>query len=297
MGRGALRNVNEKVRISHVPILPPTRGRKKWYHNAAHYAEDLLNDLERRRYIMEFIRDVATDKADRLEHTFQRAMKVPSWLRALGYRYYEQRYRRDHFGQVVPKEDLQEVYERASAIVRLPCVCRKSSTGVKEARYCIGLTLDPEKILDIRDAFLETFQFGPYVEPFERLTAPQATALTETFEKEGLIHTIWTFKTPFIGAVCNCDRADCLAMKAYQYGFHLFFRAEFVACIDETRCIGCRRCITACQFGALGYSAYRRTAFVDVLRCYGCGICRAQCEQEAIRLEDRAAHRLASRLW
>ncbi|MBZ4659368.1 MAG: 4Fe-4S ferredoxin, iron-sulfur binding domain protein [Desulfacinum sp.] len=270
---------------------------KKWYHNAANYAEDLLNDLERRRYIQEFVYDVATDKARELEETFQRALKVPRWLREIGYRFYEQKYRRDHFGQVIPKEDLHEVYRNAGAIVRLPCVCRKSSTGAREARYCIGLTLDPEKLLEVKEAFLETFRFGPHVDPFERLTAEQAMALTEDFEKEGLIHTIWTFKTPFIGAVCNCDRADCLAMKAYQYQFRLFFRGEYVARVDEQRCIGCRRCAQACQFGALGYSAHRRTAFVDPLRCYGCGICRAHCEQEAISLQERAAHPRAASLW
>uniref|UniRef100_A0A832A1Z7 4Fe-4S ferredoxin n=1 Tax=Desulfacinum infernum TaxID=35837 RepID=A0A832A1Z7_9BACT len=270
---------------------------KKWYHNAANYAQDLLNDLERRRYIKEFIYDVATNKAREMEETFLRAMKVPGVLREIGYRFYERKYRRDHFGQVIPKEDLHEVYRNAGSIVRLPCVCRKSSTGAREARYCIGLTMDPEKLLEIKEAFLETFRFGPHVDPFERLTAEEAMALTENFEKEGLIHTIWTFKTPFIGAVCNCDRADCLAMKAYQYQFHLFFRGEYVARVDEGRCIGCRRCVQACQFGALGHSAHRRTAFVDPLRCYGCGICRAHCEQGAISLQLRAAHPLAASLW
>lgn len=270
---------------------------KKWYHNAANYALDLLHDLDRRRYIREFIQDVATDKADRLERTFSQAMKTPRWLRELGYRFYEQRYRRDHFGQVVPKEDLREVYGHASAIVRLPCVCRKSSTGVKEARYCIGLTIDPEKLLDIKEAFLKTFRFGPDADPFERLSAEQAMALTEQFEKEGLIHTIWTFKTPFIGAVCNCDRADCLAMKAYQYDFRLFFRAEYVARVDPGRCVGCRKCVQACQFGALGHSAHRRLAFVDPLRCYGCGICRSHCDHGALSLQPRHAHPLAAHLW
>ncbi len=270
---------------------------KKWYHNAANYAEDLLHDLDRRRYIREFIEDVATDKADRLERTFSQAMKAPRWLRELGYRFYEQRYRRDHFGQVVPKEDLFEVYRKAGSIVRLPCVCRKSSTGATEARYCIGLTLDPEKLVDIKEAFLEAFRFGPHVDPFERLSPEQAMALTEQFEKEGLIHTIWTFKTPFIGAVCHCDRADCLAMKAYRYDFRLFFRGESIARIDPARCVGCRKCAQLCQFGALGHSAYRRLAFVDPLRCYGCGICRAHCEHGAISLQPRHTHPQAAKLW
>jgi hypothetical protein len=31
-------------------------------------------------------------------------------------------------------------------------------------------------------------------------------------EQEGLCHTFWTFQTPFIGDICNCDLTDYLAM-------------------------------------------------------------------------------------
>ncbi len=270
---------------------------KKWYHNSANYAEDLLNDLERRSYIREFVHDVAGNKAQEMERTFQKSIRLPRWLREWAYGFYERKYRRDHFGQVLPKEDLKEVFRLASSIVRLPCVCRKSTSGVNDARYCLGLTLNLEECLDIRDAFLEAFRFGPHVDPFEKLTEHEAWELTEKFEKEGLVHTIWTFKTPFIGAVCNCDRADCLAMKAYQYEFRLFFRGEYVAEIDPERCVGCKACMEACQFGALIYSAHRCKVSVDPLRCYGCGLCRTYCETNAISLITRSSHPIAARLW
>ena len=270
---------------------------KKWYLQARHYAEDLLNDLERRRYIKEFIFRIGNGSVSDREKDFHRAQSLPASLRRLAYRYYERECRRDHFGQVVPLEDLDRVLDLTNSIVRLPCICRKNTTGAREARYCFGLSMDPEKLLEIREAFLQTFEFGPHDRLFERLSKSAAVDLLRSFEREGLIHTIWTFKTPFIGAICNCDKADCLAMMAYRYEFRLFFRGEWVGEVEEKACTGCRACSTACQFGALGYAAARRRAFIDPLRCYGCGTCRTFCDTSAIRLRPRADHPLARKLW
>jgi len=89
--------------------------------------------------------------------------------------------------------------------------------------YCFGLGIDPNALLDVREAFLQTFQLGPDVNPFERLTREEALEHHRSLERKGLVHTIWTFKTPFIGAICNCDRTDCLAMMAHRFDFRLFF--------------------------------------------------------------------------
>jgi len=270
---------------------------KKWYLQAQNYSDDLLSDLERRRYIREFVYRIGNGRSSDLENTFSRAMRAPAWLRHMIYSFNEKRYRRDHFGQVVPLEDLKTILKLANSIVLLPCVCRKNTTGKTDATYCIGLGLDSEKLLDLKEAFLETFRPGPEVKLFEKLTETEAVELHKKFENEGLIHTIWTFKTPFIGAICNCDRADCLAMLSYRYEFQLFFRAEYVAEIVESTCIGCRACLAKCQFGAIGFSVNRRRAFIDPVRCYGCGICRTACEQQAIRLRPRDTHPVARHLW
>lgn len=270
---------------------------KKWYLKAENYSQDLLADLNRRNYIRDFIKDVGSGHVAELEKKFHLGMKAPSWLRQLYYWFYEQRYRRDHFGQVVPLEDLEEVLSLASSIVRLPCICRKKSTGDNGARYCFGLSLDPEKLLEIKEAFLETFRPGPDVDVFERLSKTEALELLRGYEKESLMHSLWTFKTPFIGGLCNCDRADCLAMVVHRYGFRLFFRAEYVAQMAEENCSGCDSCLSACQFGAISFAAARKIAFIDPLRCYGCGVCRSHCEQQAIQLVPRMEHPLARHLW
>lgn len=270
---------------------------RKWYLKAEHYAEELLADLERRKYMNEFIRHIGNQPFSSLEDDLGRAMRAPAWMRQLIFRYQERRYRRDHFGQVVPIEEIAHIVELANSVVRLPCICRKSTTGKRNAEYCFGLGLDPEKLLDLKESFLETFRPGPEVKFFERLTPTEALDLHRAFEAEGLIHTIWTFKTPFIGAICNCDRADCLAMVGYRYNLKLFFRGEYVARIESHACIGCRACMGFCQFGAIGFSVAHHRCFVDSLRCYGCGICRVACEHDAIQLAPRSDHPIAKGLW
>jgi ferredoxin len=270
---------------------------KTWYLNAENYAAELLDNLERRQFIRAFLEKYGKAQGSEFAAGLQKAQSAPAWLRQLIYFFQERRYRRDHFGQVVPLEDLTQILELAGSIVRLPCICRKVNKGRTDAEYCFGLGLDAEKLMEFKDVILATFQRGPDDGPFDRLTKDEALALHQSFENQGLIHTIWTFKTPFIGGLCNCDRADCLAMLAYRYNFHSFFRAEYVAEVNYDACTGCRACHSQCQFGAIGFSVMDQKTFIDPMRCYGCGICRSACEMQAISLTPRNGHPIAGRLW
>jgi Pyruvate/2-oxoacid:ferredoxin oxidoreductase delta subunit len=150
------------------------------------------------------------------------------------------------------------------------------------------------------DAFRDLDEsYGSGVEDgkYETLTKEEALAAFRAHEEEGLCHTIWTFHTPFIGAICNCDRADCLALSTtVTHGIPILFRAEYVAGVDESLCNGCRQCVRLCQFGALTTSAARGKAVIDRNWCYGCGVCRSACGMNAITLRDRASSP-AAHLW
>jgi len=270
---------------------------KKWYLKAENYAAELLDNLERRHFIGDFLKKYGRETGSKYEQEFQQALKAPAWLRKLIYWFRERRQRRDHFGQVVPLEDLAQVLDLANSIVRIPCICRKMNKGITDAEYCFGLGLDPEKMPFLKDLALETFGIGPDSAHFDRLSKEEALEVLRGFEKQGLIHTIWTFKTPFIGGLCNCDRADCLAMVCYQYNFQAFFRAEYVAEVSREDCTGCRACHSLCQFGAMGFSVLENKTFIDPVRCYGCGVCRTACEMQAIRLTPRPEHPVAQNLW
>jgi len=270
---------------------------KKWYLQAKNYSEELLFENGRVQFIKDFVRKAAARRTSRVEEKLRTAMKAPAWLRRLIFWSEERKYREDHFGQVVPLEDVKQVLDLANSIVRVPCVCRKSTTRKTSTEFCFGLGIDPGKLEGMEEIFRKSFRPGPEVKLFDKVTPEEAFDLHRSFEKKGLVHTIWTFKTPFIGGICNCDRSDCLAMLGNRYNFNVFFRAEYVARTNPEACTGCGACLSRCQFGAVGYSVLNRKAFIDPLRCYGCGICRGACEFQAIKLIPRGDDSLAGKLW
>ena len=270
---------------------------KKWYLKAENYSKELLDNLERRRFMEEFLAKTSEMDGAKIEAGFQKAQQSPAWLRKIIYYFKEKRQKRDHFGQVVPLEDLAQIMDLTAGIVRIPCICRKMNKGRNDAEYCFGFGLDAEKMLDMKDAVMKTFQMGPEDAHFDRLSKEEALDLLQKFETQGLVHTIWTFKTPFIGGLCNCDRADCLAMLCDRYDYRAFFRAEYVGQVSQEDCTGCGACRSLCQFGAIGFSVMDQKSFIDPWRCYGCGICRSACEMNAIELQPRNEHPLVANLW
>jgi len=272
---------------------------EKWYLQAKNYSEDMLSDLRRLKFLDQFgdpqfmQREIA-----RADAAFGRIRKMPWFIRSLFTRMITGKMKKLHFSQVVPIEDIEQIFKLTNSIVRVACVCRQATLG-KEKRYCYGISLGPDggKLLEIFRAVEKKYTGGVDDNRFEMLTREEALAAFRAHELEGLCHTVWTFQTPFIGGICNCDRADCLAMRGiFIHDMPAMFRAEYVAEIDAEACSGCRQCMRLCQFGALGYSAATKSVVVDEHRCYGCGICRSTCGTNAIRLMDRAESPVAN-LW
>jgi Pyruvate/2-oxoacid:ferredoxin oxidoreductase delta subunit len=271
---------------------------KKWYLEAKNYSEDLMGDLEhRRRYLVEFFsRPERLAKGVRALEALDRA---PALTRKAIRRAVVRRQKKHHYGQVLPIEDVERILGFTTSITRLACICRQATVR-SEQRYCYGVSLLPndENILRfIREADI-AYLTGPEVKGLESLGREEALQAMRDHEAEGLCHTVWTFETPFIGGICNCDQSDCLAMRAsFRGGTPLFFRAEYVAEVNPDDCNGCRQCLRLCPFGAIFYSAAKRKVEVDKRLCYGCGICRSACRPQAISLLDRASVPAAAGLW
>lgn len=274
---------------------------EKWYLQAKNYSEDLLSDVRRQDFIRQFSdQKFAEREFEKSNRGMGRMQKLPWFIRNLVSRLISRKMKKVHFGQVVPIEEIEQIFEFTNSIVRVACICRKNTIG-KEKRYCYGISLAPEggRMLEIYLDVDKSYAAGPGdAEKYETLTREEAIAAFRAHELEGLCHTVWTFHTPFIGGICNCDRADCMAMRStVTHSVPVMFRAEYVAEIDPDLCSGCRQCMRLCQFGALSYSASNKKAVVDQSYCYGCGICRSVCKTNAIRLEDRAKSPVAANLW
>ncbi len=270
---------------------------QKWYLRAENYSEDLLSDLKRRKFVADFFS--LTETSPPLIERLGNLRIMPGFVRSAVVRHKVGRWKEMHYGQVLPLEDVERVFAVVSNVVRLPCYCRHINLGT-EQRFCYGMSLVPqdgELFKIIREIDMD-YLTGPDTSGLEELTKEEALENFRQYEKEGLCHTIWTFVTPFIGGICNCDRSDCGAMQVtVTEGVPHMFRAEYVAEVNSELCNGCRQCMRVCQFGAIGYSAANKRIFIDPLRCYGCGICRASCTKNAIELRDRSSVPVAANLW
>jgi ferredoxin len=272
---------------------------RRWYLEASNYAADLTSDLGRRGYIVEFARTF-DERMPRNLRLLDMISRAPGPLRTAASRFTTRRMRTWHFGQPVPIEECEEIFSFSTSIVQMPCVCRHFAKTPEEG-YCIGVTATPADGMGIgayestiEDAFAD-YRGGPDVSPLQKLTATQATELLRSCEEKGLMHSVWTFKTPFIAAICNCDLpSGCMAMRTtVGYGVKLMWKGEAVAQLAEERCTGCGACVTRCPFGALSKSAREvgatwRTA-LDQTACYGCGVCRSACREGALSLVDRVS--------
>ena len=269
---------------------------KKWYLQAKNYADDLLTDIRRREFIKDFM---AGHEVTQGVASLDRLDKTPKAIRGLIGRMISRRMKRIHYGQVLPIEDVARVFEMMNSIVRTPCMCRHVTLG-REKRCCYGMSLSPDggEFGRIVRGLDKSFLGGPDTLGREVISREQALSLFREHEHEGLCHTVWTFRTPFIGGICNCDRADCLAMRCtVTHGISVMFRAEYVAEVDPGACVGCRQCMRVCRFGAMAYSASNGKVAIDQRWCYGCGICRSACQKNAIRLRERVQIPAAANRW
>jgi ferredoxin len=270
---------------------------KKWYLNAKNYADDLLSDIERREVIKEYMN--TTDGMRKQVKDLDLLERAPDFIKRVVRWYRVRNHKKLHFGQVVPMEDLEKIFEFVNSVVRVTCMCR-DITNNADQRYCYGIAMGPTMgtWVEIFEGLDGSFLGGPEMKGMEEISKEDALANFRKYEKLGLCHTVWTFKTPFIGGICNCDRADCLAMKVVlSHEIPIMFRAEYVAENDHDLCKGCRKCMQVCQYGAIGYSAANKKSMIEPRACYGCGICRSMCKQDAIRLVDRRSVPVAANLW
>jgi len=270
---------------------------KKWYLQAKNYGEDMMSDLRRRKFIADFF-----NHPQHLNRDFDRLEKLksaPPFVQRAIKAQVTRSMKKWHFGQVLPMEDVKEIFGFVNSVVRLPCICRQRTIG-KEARYCYGISMGPNggAMAELLRGLDISYLMGPDNSAFETLSREEALESFAQHETEGMCHSVWSFMAPFIGGICNCDRSDCLAMRStVTHDLKVMFRAEYVAGVNPDLCTGCRACMRVCQFGALGYSAANKKTFVDQSACYGCGICRSACKKDAIHLMPRAEVRAAAGVW
>ncbi|MBL0345711.1 hypothetical protein [Candidatus Villigracilis affinis] len=147
---------------------------EKWYLTMENYSKDLLNQNQRRKYAADFLNGF-DKRVPKSIKQLDKIRKTP--LMKLAKPVLTHMQKEDHYGQVVPMEDVEKIFGMVQGAVRLPCVCRRVTTGNMNARYCYGLTMDKELMDSLDDSFsLETLSkeeaLGVHSQIGQRRTRP-----------------------------------------------------------------------------------------------------------------------------
>lgn len=267
---------------------------ERWYLQAKNYAYDLDSDVRRRQYVIEFVDGFAEMRENALTW-MDRFDRLPAPLSRAGKNLISKRQQASHFGQPVPIEECERIFDIATSITAIPCICRMHTPGKEASEVCLLVTTQPMEGV-LKEAF-SGYTDGPDLDDFHRVTPTEAMELLRRCEEDGLMHSIWTFKTPFTAAICNCDvESGCMAMRLTAvHDFKVMWRGEWVATLDEERCTRCARCARLCPFDAIETGRGRVTLHAE--KCWGCGVCRSACSHQALTLVDRRSVREVAAVW
>lgn len=262
---------------------------KKWYLQARNYLKNYNDDKKRKKFVEDFVGHFMTSYEHYLNTGQTKRMldfDDPNFIYRAVMRWY---FTTQHSGQVVPLEEAELIMELAGQIALVPCVCRMANAGVKK-KLCMVFMHIPEDAWGHRH-----LQGERDIEPLE---VEEAQQYLVDFADQGMVQTVWTFKSPHIGAVCNCDYPYCTAVRARKNTGVIpsLFKSEYIAQINGD-CTMCKKCVSKCQFGALTVSASTNQMIVNEELCFGCGLCRNDCTRDAIKLIPRRDSLKARNMW
>jgi NADPH-dependent glutamate synthase beta subunit-like oxidoreductase/Na+-translocating ferredoxin:NAD+ oxidoreductase RNF subunit RnfB len=126
-----------------------------------------------------------------------------------------------------------------------PCSCRSSrrvlgeGCGHLEEDMCIQMGKGAEYYIRTKRA--------------RQITREEALIIIKRAEENGLMHNMPNIEEAGeSAAICNCCACACFGLRVgLLYGARDVIRSNFVAKIDETKCVACGQCVETCPGNAL----------------------------------------------
>ena len=126
-----------------------------------------------------------------------------------------------------------------------PCSCRASRTSIGDG--CGHL--DEDMCIQMGKGAEHYIRSGRAKE----ITREQALEIIKRAEENGLMHDIPNIEEAGdSAAICNCCSCACFGLRAgLMFGARDAIRSNFVAEIDEAKCVACAQCVETCPGNAL----------------------------------------------
>lgn len=185
-------------------------------------------------------------------------------------------------------------YERASVVARESthravglCYCRHKMSAVDQA--CDA----PREMCMSFNATADSLARHGYG---REIDAAEAVDLLQEARDRGLVQLGENVQRG-VNFICNCCPCCCEGLvAARRLGVtRSLATTGYLPVVDEARCNGCAKCVSACPVEAMALVAAHdprhpklRKALVSADTCLGCGVCARACSREALRMERRA---------
>ena len=146
---------------------------------------------------------------------------------------------------VSPYEKLSYYLDKYDTFSVSPCSCRSSRTSIGDG--CGHL--DEEMCIQMGKGAEHYIRTGRA----RQITRKEALEIIHRAEENGLMHDIPNIEE--LGdsaAICNCCSCACFGLRAgLMFGARDAIRSNFVAEIDEAKCVACAQCVETCPGNAL----------------------------------------------
>ena len=146
---------------------------------------------------------------------------------------------------VNPYEKLSYYLDKYDTFSVSPCSCRSSRTSIGDG--CGHL--DEEMCIQMGKGAEHYIRTGRA----RQITREEALEIIHRAEENGLMHDIPNIEE--LGdsaAICNCCSCACFGLRAgLMFGARDAIRSNFVAEIDEAKCVACAQCVETCPGNAL----------------------------------------------
>lgn len=187
--------------------------------------------------------------------------------------------------EITTSQEIIEIAKRSGIIGVFPCFCRTT------------MYHDPNCKAPVNTCII--MGNGKYIKELEKdndfthVSIEEVENAIKKADEYGLIHQLIHFPGPdFYYVICNCCDCCCAVLSTYKkfdnhikmHGDQLFLikPSHFIARVDETKCKGCKTCLTRCNFHAI--EIQNDISITIEANCKGCGLCATGCPNDARKL-------------